>query len=102
MTTDVTAFKFLQLLKPVGTRIFPEIKKNIKEGMSDEDLVSLFDVACKKMDTMRPVDTVEETLSAMVHQNTVEVIPTWAEELRVEVTAIQKKTTAVFKDQTTP
>ena len=59
--------------------------------MSDEDLVSLFDAARKKMDTMRPVDTVEETLSAMVHQNTVEVIPTWAEELRVEVTAIQKK-----------
>ena len=76
VTTDVIAFKFLQLLEPVGTRIFPEIKKKIKEGMSDEDLVSLFDVARKKMATMRPVGTVQETLSAMVHQNTIEVIPT--------------------------
>lgn len=90
VTTDVIALKFLQLLEPVGTKIFPEVKRKIKEDMSDEDLISLFDVARKKLANMRPVDT-EDTLSAMVDQNTVDEIPTWAEELKIEVAALQER-----------
>ena len=40
----------------MGSKIFPEVKKKINEGMSDNDLISLFDVARKKLSTMRPVD----------------------------------------------
>lgn len=85
VTTDVIALKFLQLL-PVGTKVFSEAENEITEGMGDNDLISLFDVARKKLAKI-PVVT-EETASVLVNQ---EAVPTWAEELIDEVAALQEK-----------
>lgn len=87
VANDIIALKFLQHL-PVGVKLFSEHVGMIKQGMSDSELIALFDAANERL-SRQP--SVIAKLDAMVLLEETEPMPEWANSLQMQVTALQER-----------
>ena len=91
---DIIALKFLQCL-PVGTKVFSENENKVTNDMSDNELISLFDAASKKL-AMKPMETEEATTVMLTVEG--DVMPAWAVELKKDVAALRVRLQVSSRD----